>query len=50
MNEDIDIEDLRRNAFGTQYCPDCGGNMTWCTLCEVYTKTCCVEYGTCLCN
>jgi hypothetical protein len=33
-----------------QECPDCGGMMTWCTCCEVYSQNCCVDYGTCLCS
>lgn len=31
-------------------CDDCDGEMMWCTCCEVYTKTCCVDYGTCYCS
>lgn len=34
----------------TKTCEDCGGLMTWCSCCLVYTKTCCVEYGTCMCS
>ena len=33
-----------------QECPDCGGRMEWCSCCRVYTQTCCVDYGTCLCS
>ena len=31
-------------------CPDCGGLMRWCSGCEMWTKTCCVDYGTCMCS
>ena len=31
-------------------CPDCGGCMSWCTICDVWTKDCCQDYGSCLCN
>jgi len=31
-------------------CPDCGENMIWCEGCGVYTQTCCVPYGTCMCS
>jgi hypothetical protein len=31
-------------------CPDCGGTMTWCTCCEMYSQNCCVDYGTCQCS
>ena len=32
------------------YCTDCGGQMTWCETCQMYTKTCCQEYGSCMCS
>lgn len=44
------------NRFKTKYgeysdCPlGCGGLATWCSCCECYTSTCCVDYGTCLCS
>ena len=28
----------------------CGGYMTWCGCCKVWTHTCCVDYGTCMCS
>ena len=31
-------------------CPDCGGVMTWCTCCDMYSQHCCVDYGTCGCS
>lgn len=31
-------------------CDYCGGQMRWCSCCNMYTKTCCVEYGTCMCS
>jgi hypothetical protein len=31
-------------------CTDCGEVMHYCTLCQQYTQTCCVHYGTCACN
>ena len=31
-------------------CPDCGGTMEWCTCCQVWTQTCCEDYGTCECS
>ena len=34
--------------------PLCGlcrsGRMTWCSMCQQWTSTCCVEYGTCQCS
>lgn len=31
-------------------CPYCGGVMTWCSCCEMWSRTCCEEYGTCQCS
>lgn len=31
-------------------CDNCGGVMTWCEGCRMYSKTCCEDYGTCLCS
>ena len=31
-------------------CEDCGGEKKWCPVCSRWTKTCCVEYGTCQCS
>lgn len=31
-------------------CPDCGGEMTWCESCRMWTQLCCEEYGTCMCS
>jgi hypothetical protein len=29
---------------------DCGGHLTWCAQCSVWTQTCHVDYGTCQCS
>lgn len=34
----------------TETCESCGGEKKWCGVCLCYTKTCCVEYGTCQCS
>ena len=31
-------------------CPDCGGQIEWCTSCNMWTQTCCETYGTCACS
>lgn len=31
-------------------CPDCGGQMSWCSCCEQWSQYCCQEYGTCQCS
>jgi hypothetical protein len=34
----------------TKECDSCEGFMVWCSSCEMYTKTCCEDYGTCMCS
>lgn len=31
-------------------CNNCGENMSWCNTCQMFTQTCCVDYGTCQCS
>ncbi len=31
-------------------CYHCGGQMTWCSCCEVWSSNCCIDYGTCMCS
>lgn len=31
-------------------CPSCGGSMRWCSICEMWSKSCCNDWGTCLCS
>ena len=38
------------NKPRTAYCDVCGGQMVWCSGCEVYSRTCCEQYGTCMCS
>lgn len=42
----------KKYRFNRRYktCPDCGNLMQWCSGCGVWTKTCCVDYGTCMCS
>lgn len=35
---------------GNSHCYNCGGTMNWCCICNCYTSTCCIEYGTCECS
>lgn len=28
----------------------CGGEMSWCSCCEMYSNNCCIPYGTCQCS
>jgi len=39
-----------RYGRGDNTCPDCGGQMHWCSGCEMWSKVCCNEYGTCQCS
>jgi hypothetical protein len=31
-------------------CHICGGEMSWCSLCEMWSSNCCCDYGTCMCS
>ncbi len=47
--------DKRNRAYdmrphGNSTCPYCGGTMSWCSCCKVYSSDCCVDYGTCQCS
>jgi len=38
------------DEFDDNTCPDCGGTMEWCESCEMWSKTCCDDFGTCECS
>ena len=40
----------RKHRYGKEVCDMCGGYMSWCTCCEVWSSTCCQDYGTCQCS
>jgi hypothetical protein len=44
LNEEPEIHETERR------CEDCGGWMTWCESCEMWSRSCCQEYGTCMCS
>jgi hypothetical protein len=31
-------------------CDECGGQRRWCESCEMWSRTCCEHYGTCMCS
>lgn len=35
---------------GNSRCYHCGGQMTWCSCCQMYSSDCCQDYGTCQCS
>jgi len=37
-------------AQGSGWCDMCGGEMTWCESCQVWSRKCCQDYGTCQCS
>jgi hypothetical protein len=43
-------KDKRKSSWRMKYkeCPDCGGQMVWC--CDMWSRVCCYEYGTCPCS
>ena len=42
--------ELKRLRPRYQRCPSCGGQMSWCSSCEQWTKVCCHDWGTCMCS
>ena len=38
-----------RYGRGSSKCVSCGNAMTWCSCCEMWSSTCCEDYGTCQC-
>jgi cytochrome c-type biogenesis protein CcmH/NrfF len=50
IREDTDDLDMHIYIGDSVRCPDCGGQMIWCSNCQIYTQICCVEYGTCMCS
>ena len=50
LTEKVDKMDyFDEHDEGDSTCPDCGGEMTWCESCRMWTQLCCEEYGTCMC-
>lgn len=43
-------EKHRRYGQGNSTCSMCGGAMTWCSCCEMWSSHCCCDYGTCQCS
>jgi len=31
-------------------CPYCFGTRSWCSCCQMWSSSCCEEYGTCQCS
>jgi hypothetical protein len=46
--EDADDDHTLTTAIAL--CDWCGGEKKWCSSCDMYTRTCCEEYGTCMCS
>jgi hypothetical protein len=40
--------DDERDPEADPTCEDCGGERTWCEGCAIWSRTCCVLFGTCL--
>lgn len=43
-------ERIRHYGRGSKICSYCNKNMTWCSVCQVWSSNCCIEYGTCQCS
>jgi len=44
------IRHRQNQKYRGEVCPECGGIMSWCSCCNCWTRTCCVDYGTCECS
>jgi len=42
--------DHEEDGIYYKQCPDCEGDMQWCSSCEVWSRNCCQEYGDCMCS
>ena len=44
-------DDYRYETHGDpSKCEYCGGTLTWCETCKVWSRTCCESYGSCMCS
>lgn len=39
-----------KTGHGDSTCPHCGGTMSWCSFCQVWSSNCCIDWGTCQCS
>ena len=46
----IKVREENRKRDFPEICYMCGGYMSWCSCCEVWSSNCCCEYGTCECS
>lgn len=44
------FKSYNERPHGDSNCYLCGGTMSWCSCCNVYSRNCCVPYGTCQCS
>ena len=55
LDDNVDVdpyvpEDNHTYIGETATCQSCFGEKVWCSGCQMYTATCCEEYGTCMCS
>lgn len=41
---------IYKKDMGSEICPLCYGEMTWCSICNMWSSNCCQDWGTCLCS
>ena len=41
---------VRTYGRGSAICPYCDSYMSWCSCCQMWSSTCCQDYGTCQCS
>ena len=51
-DKEEEVHWLDKDEDGTEdpTCPDCGGEMTWCDCCRMWSQNGCVDYGACQCS
>lgn len=43
-------EKVFKYGRGTETCDNCGGQLSWCRSCQMWSRHCCTDYGTCQCS
>lgn len=44
------LKKAKRYTYYQSVCYMCGGEMTWCGCCDMWSSNCCISYGTCMCS
>jgi hypothetical protein len=50
VNESLENTKVCNTCHDENSACGCGGTMHWCSICEMYSMSCCIDYGTCMCS